>query len=96
MRWLIGAFFINPAKETIAQVFFYYVIQLSMWNRQIYLTVIVCIGVLFLSNHLCAQGLKFQRDENSIENRTSYNGFAYKSRMFKDRLDISIDYVSAL
>ena len=67
-----------------------------MWNRQISLTVIVCIGVLFLSNHLCAQGLKFQRDENSIENRTSYNGFAYKSRMFKDRLDISIDYVSAL
>lgn len=22
MRWLIGAFFINPAKETIAKVFF--------------------------------------------------------------------------
>ena len=23
MRWLIGAFFINPAKETIAKVFFF-------------------------------------------------------------------------
>ena len=56
MRWLIGAFFINPAKETIAKVFFYYVIQLSMCNRQIYLTVIICISVLFLSNHVCAQG----------------------------------------
>ena len=65
-----------------------------MWNRQIYLTVIVCIGVLFLSNHLCAQGLKFQRDENSIENRTSYNVFAYKSHTFKDRLDIAFDYAA--
>lgn len=50
----------------------------------------------FLSNHVCAQGLKFQRYENSIENRTLYNDFAYKSRMFKDRLDVAIDYASAL
>lgn len=59
-------------------------------------TLLLLFVLVFLSYHLCVQGLKFQRDENSIENRTSYNGFAYKSRMFKDRLDISIDYVSAL
>lgn len=59
-------------------------------------TLLLLFVLLFFVVPLCVQGLKFQRDENSIENRTSYNGFAYKSRMFKDRLDISIDYVSAL
>lgn len=61
-----------------------------------YTLLLLFVLVSFLSNHVCVQGLKFQRDENSIENRTSYNDFAYKSRMFKDRLDIAIDYASAL